>query len=57
MRHSYSTLVGKPKGKSNSEVLDVDGQQTDIRINVTEIWQKMWTGYIWVRIRTSGGLL
>jgi hypothetical protein len=44
------------KGRDNSEVLDIDG-----RIILEEILGKcggkVWTGFIWLKIGTSGGLL
>jgi hypothetical protein len=45
----------KSDGKDHSEVLDVDGRISEW------IWGKkggkVWTGFIWLRIRTGGGIL
>jgi hypothetical protein len=57
-RNAYRILVGKPEGKRPL------GRQrrswvNSIKIDLTEIgWDGMvWTGWIWLRIGTSGGLL
>jgi hypothetical protein len=47
---------GKPKGKSHYEDLDVDGR-------ILEEWilykwdGRVWSGFVWLRIETSGGFL
>jgi hypothetical protein len=52
----YEVLVRNLKGRSHSEDLDIDG-------NIILEWilgkhsGKLWTGFIWLRIGTSGGLL
>jgi hypothetical protein len=43
MRNSYKILVGYVKGRDHSEDSGVDG--------------KVWIGFIWLRIGTSGRLL
>jgi hypothetical protein len=56
MRNVYKILVGKLKGRDHSEDLDVD--RIIILERILEIQDgKMWTGFIWLRIGTSGGLL
>jgi hypothetical protein len=55
MRNAYIILVGNPEGKrplgrlgprweGNERILEKQGE-------------KMWTGCVWIRIGTSGGLL
>jgi hypothetical protein len=50
----HSVLVGKPEGKNHYKDLDVGG-----RIILRWILEKqdgvVWTGFIWLRIGTSGG--
>jgi hypothetical protein len=42
------------KGRDHSEDLNVDGKILE-RIS-GRVGRKVWTGYIWLRIGTSGGL-
>jgi hypothetical protein len=56
MRNAYNVLVGKPGGKNHLEDLSVEGED-NIRIDLREIGWRVWTSFIWLRIRTSGGLL
>jgi hypothetical protein len=55
-RGVYRVLVGKPKGKDHLEDSGVDG-----RIILRRIFRKWegeaWTGLIYLRIGTGGGLL
>jgi hypothetical protein len=56
MRSAHKIVVGKPKGKIHSKELDIDGKI----ILEWVLWKqssKVWTGYIWLRTETSGGLL
>jgi hypothetical protein len=46
----------KPEGKNHSEDLDIDGQ-TILEFILGEQGGRMWIGFIWLRIDTSGGLL
>jgi hypothetical protein len=48
-------LLGKPEGKTQ---LGRPRCRWDdnIRMNVKEIMWKVWTGCVWLRIWTSGGL-
>jgi hypothetical protein len=49
-------LVGKPERRDHSEDLSVN-EKDNIRMDVEEMSGKVWTGFIWLRIGTSGGLL
>jgi hypothetical protein len=55
-RGAYRALVGKPEGRRPLEDPDVDA-----RIILKWIFERLgggaWTGSIWLRIGTSGGLL
>jgi hypothetical protein len=53
IRNTHSIVVGKLVGKNHSEGLGVDGKI----ILEWILWKygvKLWTGCIWLRIRTSG---
>jgi hypothetical protein len=50
-RGAYRILVGRPEGRNHLEDTGVDW-----RIILKWIFKK-WTGFIWVRIGTGGGLL
>jgi hypothetical protein len=54
--NAYKILVGKPEGKGQlgrpkHRWLD------NIRMGLREIEWKVWTGFIWLRMGTSGELL
>jgi hypothetical protein len=53
--NACNLLVGKYKGKDNLTNLGIDG-----RIKIKRILRncggRLWTGCIWLRIETSGGL-
>jgi hypothetical protein len=55
-RGAYRVLVGRPEGRNHLEDPGVDG-----RIILKWIFKKWdggtWTGLIWLRIGTRGGLL
>jgi hypothetical protein len=51
MRNAYNILVGKPLGKRMRRWED------NIRMYLRKIDGKLWNGFIWLRIGTSGGLL
>jgi len=55
MRNACKTLVGKPEGKRPLE--DMGLCRRIILIDLSEIGGKLWSGCIWLRIRTSGLLL
>jgi hypothetical protein len=43
------------KGRDHSEDLGADGRRI---VSVIKKWgQRAWIGFIWLRIRTNGGLL
>ena len=52
----YMVLVGKPEGKRHMEELGVDGGMM-LQCMLKKSSGKVWTGLIWLRIGTSGGLL
>jgi hypothetical protein len=56
MRNAYKILVGKPEGKRHLGILSnrwMDNINTDLK----QISMKVWTGFIWMRIKTSSQLL
>jgi hypothetical protein len=55
MRNSYKILVGKLEGKRPLERLRRRWGD-NIRMDLRECWE-LWTGFLWLRIGTSGGLL
>jgi hypothetical protein len=57
-RNAYRILVGKPEGKRPLKTPRRKGID-NIKIHLKETgWDGMvWTGSIWLRIVTSGGLL
>jgi hypothetical protein len=55
-RNAYRILVGNNKERDHWEDLDISGRI--ILKCVLEKWGGLiWTGFIWPRILTSGGLL
>jgi hypothetical protein len=55
MRNGYKMLVGKPEGKRPF------GRrrrrwEDNIKTNLWEKYFRMWTGFIWLRLGTGGGL-
>jgi hypothetical protein len=52
-RHAYRMLVGKPEGKRS-----LGRPRSNIKMDLREReGVVVWTGLIWLRIGTSGGLL
>jgi hypothetical protein len=54
-RGTYSASVGKPKGRN-----DLEDSGVDERIILKWIFERdggAWTGSVWLRIGTGGGLL
>jgi hypothetical protein len=49
-------FVGEPEGNSHLEDLGVDGMIVNIHVLKKQV-VRTWTGFIWVRRRTSGGFL
>jgi len=56
MRNAYTILVRKPEGKRPFEDLGVDGRVI-LKLILGKQGGKLWTGFIWHRIGTSGGPL
>jgi hypothetical protein len=54
MKNMYKILVRKPEGKRPSGKLKC--RWGDIRMDLGK-YGEVWTGFIWFRIRTNGGLL
>jgi hypothetical protein len=50
----YSMLLGKSEWKDHSEDLGIDGRI--ILKRILDNVRKLWTGFIWLRTGTSGGL-
>jgi len=54
-RDAHRVLVGKPDGKNH---LEDPGVYASIILKwILNKWRGAWTGLIWLRIRTGGGLL
>jgi hypothetical protein len=51
MRNVYEILIGKPEGKR-----PLGRTKSGWEYNIEKV-EKMWTGCIWFRVGTSGGLL
>jgi hypothetical protein len=53
---TYRILVGRPQGRNYLEDQGVDGRR--LLKWIFKMWDgRAWTGMIWLRIRTDGGLL
>jgi hypothetical protein len=52
MRNAYNILLENLKGRGDLEDLGVDGR---IILEIKD--EKVWAGFIWLRIETSSGLL
>jgi hypothetical protein len=55
-RNVYRVLVGKPEGKSPLE-RPRRRWENGIKMDIMEIVWGVWSGFIWLRIGTVGGLL
>jgi hypothetical protein len=55
MRNVYESSVGKLKGKRPLGRLG--RWREDIRIDLKRNVGRLWSGYVWIRIGTSGGVL
>jgi hypothetical protein len=53
IRNAYQILVGNPEGMRPSGRLT--HRWEDIKMYLREKGKKLWTGFIWFRICTSGG--
>jgi len=56
MRNAYSNLVRKPEWNRSLGGLGVDGKII-LEWILGKYGGKAWSGFIWLRIETSGGLL
>jgi hypothetical protein len=56
MRSECKILVGNLKGRDHSEDVGIDGRII-LELILGKQVGKVWTGFIWLRIGTSGGLL
>jgi hypothetical protein len=54
--NEYKILVGKPEGRDQSELLGVDGRIILIYILGKYGW-RVWIGFIWLSLKTCGGIL
>jgi hypothetical protein len=57
MRNAYNILVGKPEG---TRQIGRPPRRWELNIKMwflKESVVRMWTGFVWLRIGTSGGLL
>jgi hypothetical protein len=55
MINIYNVLAGKPEGRYHSEERGV-GARIMLKWILEEQGGKLWTGFIWLRIGTIGGL-
>jgi hypothetical protein len=55
-RNAYRILVGRPEGKRPLERPRCRWED-NIKVDLREIGWVLWTGLMWLRIGTSGGLL
>jgi hypothetical protein len=56
MRNAYEILVGKPEGKRSFGRLSGNGNII-LECILGKKGGKVWTGFIWLRMGISGGLL
>jgi hypothetical protein len=54
--NAYSILVGKPEGNIPL-VKSTRRCEDNIRMDLMEIKWRLWTGFVWLKIGTSGALL
>jgi hypothetical protein len=57
MRNAYKILVGKLEGKKIQLGRPRSIWEDNIKIDFREIGFGVWTGFIWFRMGTGGGLL
>jgi hypothetical protein len=55
-RNAYKILVGKPEEKSPLGT-SRHKWEDNVRMDLREIGEKVWNGYVWFRIESSGELL
>jgi hypothetical protein len=56
MRNLFSILVGEPEGKRQLAKRR-RRWENNIRMDLREVGWRVWTGFIWLRVGTSGGSL
>jgi predicted NUDIX family NTP pyrophosphohydrolase len=56
MGNEYKVSVGEPEGRDYSEELGIDGKII-LEGMLKKQGGKVWTVFIWLKIRTNGGLL
>jgi hypothetical protein len=58
---NFNATLSTPQTKFSSEKLKgrdhAEGWENNIRMDLREKGDKVWTGFIWFRIGTNGGLL
>jgi hypothetical protein len=55
-RTTYRVLVGEPEGKTQVGRRRQRWEDDNIKMDLRERGWVIWTGYIWLRIETNGGL-
>jgi hypothetical protein len=55
-KNAFKIMVGKPEGKRPLERLR-SRWEDNVRMYLREMGWKVWTGFIWLRIGASDGLL
>jgi hypothetical protein len=56
MRNAYRIMIGKPGSRDNSKDIGIDGSII-LEWKLGKYGGKVWTGSIWLRMSTRGGLL
>jgi len=56
MRNTCKVFIGRPEGRKPLERRRLRWQG-NIKMDLTEIGWKLWTGCIWIRVGISGGFL
>jgi hypothetical protein len=56
IRNEYKIWLESLKGRDHPEDLDIDGRII-LKWNLRKLGWRVWIGFIWLRIRTSGRLL
>jgi hypothetical protein len=57
IRNSYIIFVGKPKWKRPFEKRGRKWKDANIKTSFKEIVVRAWTGFIWLRMGSGGGVL
>jgi hypothetical protein len=53
---AYGVLVGKHKERDYVEDIVIDGEDNN-KLDLQEVGWGAWTGLVWLRIETGGGIL